>query len=270
MPFVQLQYSDLLVQDTDVLEGTINGNNLNLITSALMLGGRGNRQKQMSFHVNPITEKKEVYQAYLDFANSPELFVVSDKPPKCPVHIMQKCGNSYFWVPVEAGPEFLTLVMKTSLLMEQKAEVSGAYEVTIVDVIEARGKQSNGSTTPDFPPDSISVENHGLKNYYLYFDKSVPYGEARMEIQLGGDGSKNKIVVQLYEDPRDETNGLAMTDHLIAQWNEKNRPLNKEHLKGMKAKIYSFVSAPPEPEAKELKKLNNQMDRVRANQKLDQ
>src|SRR5436309_3039397 len=49
-------------------------------------------------------------------ARDQTLFVVSCEKPCGPVHICRQCGKKWYWVPVEAGPEFLQLVLRTSIL----------------------------------------------------------------------------------------------------------------------------------------------------------
>jgi hypothetical protein len=92
--FVQLAYRDLLVQDLDSFQGNVSDVGLSqqlknkgptgLLTSAartvtntLTVGATAKRDKTMSFHADPITDKNDIYELYLAFALSPELFCVS-------------------------------------------------------------------------------------------------------------------------------------------------------------------------------------------------
>jgi hypothetical protein len=70
-----------------------------------------------------VTDQNAIYEAYLAFAKDPSRFVASDCKPPCPVHILRHCGDKWYWVPAEAGPAFLRLVLKTSFTTDQAGPV---------------------------------------------------------------------------------------------------------------------------------------------------
>src|SRR5947209_10286846 len=91
MPFVQLNYRDMLVQDTDSITGTggmdqtiATGRGLlaaavtRTFTDKYSIGGTGKRDRQMSFHADPVVDTPEIYEAYIQFSHDPNLFMESD------------------------------------------------------------------------------------------------------------------------------------------------------------------------------------------------
>src|SRR5262249_13285354 len=147
LPFVQLSYRDLLVQDEDTYAGTAHAEQsvdkssglvvdkfLQDIKNTLLFEAQAKRDKILSFHADPITGQNDIYEAYLVFASDPRLLVVSDTLPRCPVHVKKKFCGKYYWVPVEAGPAFLDLVLKTAFLRGEPPAPPPAFEVQSTSV----------------------------------------------------------------------------------------------------------------------------------------
>src|SRR5262249_28681060 len=129
--FVQLDYKDLLVQVTDQYFGELTseqqttdseGFGLKAVVGLIprvfqntfSLHGSAQRQGQMSFHADPVTDNNDIYQAYLDFVKDPTQFIVTDcPPPKGAAHVQRKYCGCYYWVPCEAASAFQTLVLQT-------------------------------------------------------------------------------------------------------------------------------------------------------------
>jgi len=133
LPFVQLAYSSVQVQDVDSMTGSVqdtynissdrSSNAVGLVTSVLrrfsnglQLTGNARRDRTMGLKADPVTDKNDIYEKYLEFANNPALFHVSATKPVCQVHIMRKHGKCYYWVPLEAAQEFQQLCMKTTFM----------------------------------------------------------------------------------------------------------------------------------------------------------
>src|SRR5262245_37030957 len=149
MPFVQVAYRNLLVQDTDRLSGkvdttqTVGASRDQTFATAVSavvrrslqnvyaLGGSASRDRQMSFYADPITDKNDIYEAYLLFAHNPELLMVSDHKPTCNVHLLRKKDHQYYRIPVEAGPAFLDLVLRTAFMRGPETAPPGYYDVKI-------------------------------------------------------------------------------------------------------------------------------------------
>ena len=160
-PFVQLKYSMLSVKDTDDAMVTALGGESDFATNAakdltkvgaaqltratsfsgkLPVGFTGERDRVMTFHADPVIDQNFIYEEYLNFARDPGLFVVSDSKPCCAVHVCKKCGNKWYWVPAEAGPAFLQLIMKTSFAPPPSAPAEVYYDSSIASVERVDGR----------------------------------------------------------------------------------------------------------------------------------
>ncbi|HZZ82607.1 MAG TPA: hypothetical protein VFE62_29180 [Gemmataceae bacterium] len=162
--FVQLSYSQLSVVDKDAVTGSAVGGEADLArgratdltksalaafanttnyTGKFPLGLSGQRDRILSFHADPVTDKNYIYDAYRDFAHNSGLFVVSDRKPTCDVHIARKCGCNWYWIPREAGGDFLQLVIRTSFLPAPPAPAEVAWETSIKSIDPAYDKDGN-------------------------------------------------------------------------------------------------------------------------------
>jgi len=187
-PFVQVAYSKILVNDTDTaktsggIEQSVDETHP-LGTAALAkftrvfkniwnLGEDLTRSRKLSYWAEPVTNADDVYEAYIQFAKDPNLFVATREPPKCDVHIQKKCHGCYYWVPAAAAPAFQELVLRTALLRGQD---------TIVGYRERRcvGLRLIGS-----------LGNEGDR-FWIDFDAPVPNGASTLVVILA-DGRKYK------------------------------------------------------------------------------
>jgi hypothetical protein len=217
------------------------------------LGGVFDRKRTMALNADPITDQNDIYERYLAFAHDPNLFVASDDPPPCPVHLQKKCGRKYYWVPAAAGPAFLDLVLRTALMRgpETVPPVPAAYEVKIVQVLEV-GKVGRGDLT----------------NATLVFDKAVPNGEATLVVDLT-DG--RRIRVPLWPVGKDaEGKRLQLgqpTNRLEVQWSPQREGFTENNLRDRPARIYSR-DYPPEAPAPNpvLRQISTNVNQIRINQ----
>lgn len=136
LPFVQLSYNSLGVNDTDQVTVAAAGGDaafggshttdpskgpILALGRATSFAGRfpfalnGERDQVLTFHAEPVTTQNWIYESYLAFARNPFLFVASPEKPECPVHICRQFGSMWYWVPAEAGEAFLDLVLKTAM-----------------------------------------------------------------------------------------------------------------------------------------------------------
>jgi hypothetical protein len=70
---------------------------------------------QVSVSATPLTTANEVYDAYLEFLTLPgSLRVSACPPPSEEVHLCKRCGDRYYWVPVEYKKQFLALSLATT------------------------------------------------------------------------------------------------------------------------------------------------------------
>ena len=133
LPFVQLKFSGINVNDTDDLSvmGSVNQTvetARNLFAAAAMrtltneydASTTGDRKRVMALNADPVIDQNDIYAHYLAFAADPNLLICSHEPPPFRVHILRKWRHNYYWVPCEAGPAFLDLVLKTALCADQK------------------------------------------------------------------------------------------------------------------------------------------------------
>src|ERR1022692_702247 len=181
LPFVQLKYDAIAVNDQDHLTATggfnqvftavrdiVLGAGTNTLANSYSVGGTADRNRIMSFTSAPITDQNDIYESYLLFANDPGLFCVSDHAPTCPVHLHRKYGKKHFWVPVEAGPAFLNLVMKTAIMRGPETLPPGFYAVEIVGLPRL-------------------TQNPGAKEQWtgiLEFKPAIPNGDATLTFKL--------------------------------------------------------------------------------------
>ncbi len=123
----------------------------------------------MSYYADPVTDQNDIYAAYLDFAHNPYLLVVSDDKPKCPVHIMKKSCGKYYFVPVDAAPEFQKLVLTTTFMRGRDATPPppGYVSAKVVDAIN-RGGSGRGTAI----------------NVTLKFDQQVPNGSGTLTFNI--------------------------------------------------------------------------------------
>src|SRR5262249_22491624 len=147
------------------------------------------------------------------------LLVVTDEKPPCPVHIMRKCGGKYYWVPPEAGPVFLQLVLRTTFMRgpDTAPPPPTYYEVKVVGVDRLRDK--TGTVLDPSPAGDVT--------FYIQFDKKVPNGDARMVATLKG-GRKVRLNLEQVDfynvQPGDKARKQAPPpgqpiDQLIGRWN---------------------------------------------------
>lgn len=265
--FVQLNYKDLLVQVTDQYFGELTSqqmttDNEGLPRKAVMgliprvfqntfsLHGSAQRQGQMSFHADPITDQNDIYDAYLQFANDPALFVVTDcPPPKGAAHIERKCNGHYFWIPEYAAADFQQLMLKTTF--QRGKDVSpGYYEATIQKVTDE---------------EVVNPKRSDVRKAYILLDRSVPNGDGSAVVPLP-DGKK--IRLQTYFVTEDKTKNAvkegAPTDRLEIHWSPSKNKITAADLENKKVHIY-IDRFPPEAAGSDVaEEIRHDLNRVRA------
>jgi hypothetical protein len=279
LPFEQLAYRDLLIQDTDSLGGTLYNPYLDETTKAatglgvlssvtekfsntLRIGVSAKRDRVMSFKADPITDKNDIYELYLAYAMDPELFVVSCQPPPChAVHIMRQWNDKFYWVPIDAAPVFQRLVLETTFMRGAKTTPSAYYERTIVDVLEKE------------------VAGQDERAYLFQFATPLPNGEGAIEVDARGGRTSRLPLRPLLAPARDFITGKGVvieeipatglggqTDLLLSNWNPKEQNFKKEDLVGRMARVYLTDFPPPAPKTSpELQRILDNLDQIRAN-----
>ena len=130
LPFVQLKFSGINVNDTDDISfsGSVKqtvetardlftATAMRTLTNEYDATATDDRKRVMALNADPVTDQNDVYARYMAFVSEPDLLMCSDTPPGCPVHILRKWRKKYYWIPCEAGPAFLDLVLKTTLIL---------------------------------------------------------------------------------------------------------------------------------------------------------
>jgi len=264
MPFVQLKYSQIQVNDSNDLSASAAiDQTINTVRSLVMAAGTrtlnndyraaitGDQRRVMNFTADPVTDQNDVYQRFLDFARDPNLLVVSDRLPPCPVHVVRKCGKLYYWVPVEAGPAFLELCMRTTFMRgkDDGPIIPAAFAVRVADVEKPR-----------------PVPKEDILNATLVFDKPVPNGEGLLVVDLA-DGRAARIgLLRVYKDVEGKPVDLGRpTTRLEAQWFPVKDRVQPDDLKGRPARFYSH-DFPPEvqPTPPVLQQINANLNTIRS------
>jgi hypothetical protein len=277
LPFVQLAYSSLQVQDTDSLSGSAQNtysnetdsmmNAVGVTTSVLrkivttpVFMGAARRDRVMAFKADPITDHNDVYEHYLAFAHNPALFCVSEQKPKCEVHMMRKCGKHYYWVPLEAAQAFQQLCLKTTFMRGPETVPPPVYwERTITNVTE-------------YTRDAEDVKNKTPMIVYaaIQFDQTLPNAEGSLLITLS-DGRKVVLPLKQYDkrvegdkDPQPQRG--MQTKWLRADWAPAKVGYDVENLRGLKVRVLLPDFPPPlQSGVSDLKKINDNLDQIRLN-----
>jgi hypothetical protein len=277
LPFVQLSYSSLQIQDVDSVMGNIQNTNtvasdstrtaLNAVTGvvrhftdALQLTGNAKRDRTMSLKADPITNQNDVYQLYMTFALDPNLFVCSNSKPACPVHIMRKWEKKYYWVPVEAASAFEALCLRTTFMRGPETVPPPVYwERTIATVYEYRRD-----------PEDKDKKTPMVVYAALQLDQQLPNGDGSLIATLD-DGRKIVLPVQQYAqrikgDTKDLPSKGLPTTYLQATWSPAVTGFDVENLRNLPVKILLPEFPPPLPPATlDLKKINDNLDQINLN-----
>jgi hypothetical protein len=266
LPFVQVTYRSLLVQDTDMLsgggsagwsEGSTHSSGAGAAFTSVSrmfgrtfgLSGSASRSQIMSFYADPVTTENDVYEAYLAFAHNPDLLTVSEGKPKCAVVCQKQCGHKYYWIPIEAGPAFQELLLKTALMRGPETAPPGAYEVQVTAVkAEVTGKGDSVVAT-------------------LTFSGPVPNSIGLMVFKLDGRTVKIPLSPIFKTDDGKPIDEGAPTTRLEAQWSPKLRGASPDDLVNKKVRVYSYLYPPEAAVPSQIpQRVLDELGRIRANQ----
>jgi hypothetical protein len=129
------------------------------VGNSLVLGGMKSRSKTLPYNADPVTDKNDIYLDYLAFANAPNLLMESSNKPKCGYHILRQFNGKWYWIPTEAAPMFLALVLKTSMMRGPELMPPPYYERKITKVVHIN------SPEPD------------VQTYVIQLDQAIPFGD---------------------------------------------------------------------------------------------
>lgn len=271
LPFVQLVYRDILVQDVDSINagvsdtigsstdqslgaaGLVTGTVRKWSNSLLPTAG-AKRDRTISFHADPVTDKNDIYEYYMAFACDPTLLVESDAEPKCSVHISRRWKDKWYYVPCEAAGVFLQLSLKTTFMRgPEKTPGPDYFEASIRDVVT--------EIDPAKPMVVFGV---------VTFDRNIKNDDGFMMVTTA---DKKKVRIDLFRYTKpippattvkalgDDTNAFSVA------WTLANANVTAAELRNAKAKIYlqNYFPPPPPPVA-DLQRLNDNLDQIRLNQ----
>jgi hypothetical protein len=272
LPFVQLNYHDVIIQATDQYTGTLSNNQtftgsrslsygaalagtlMHTVGSAFTFGGTAQRQDLLSFKADPITDQDDIYDQYVAFAKNPNnLMVSTSSPPKEAVHeqLVRKCDGLYYYIPCSASSEFMNLVLLTTF---QRGYNSARlfYTVTIKGTIRI--------------PEPTGVP--GSFNEMIYFEQQVPNANGFLLLRLPRTGHMVHLqVFRVDKEPGAEKplgEGTPI-DHLRAQLSDDSG-FRADDLKYARGQFISNkYPAPFSTVDTTAKKSNNNLESIRAN-----
>jgi hypothetical protein len=266
LPFVQLSYSAALIQSTDMFGGSFSPSftgsesatrgaagavvsTASSVGRTFGFGSSASRAKLVSFHADPVTNQNDVYEAYLAFAGDPNLLIASDHPPDCSVVCQKQCGQRYYYVPLEAGRAFQTLVLKTALMRGPETVPPGDYDVQVVRVTSEESPARPGTVIAQ-----------------IYFNSPVPNGVGLMVLKLDGRTVKLPVTSMPQTEDGKPLDDGSPAQRLEAQWNPKTRGIGPDDLLNKHVHIYSYLYPPEAPTVSPFpQQVLNELDSIRAN-----
>jgi hypothetical protein len=281
MPFVQLSYSKLQVNDDNKLKSAVTGGAANFtyghtanttaasplaqFTKLIMFAGAfpfsandiGDRS--LVFHADPVTNQNFIYEDYLQFVNTQGQFIDSDCPPTCPVHCMRKCGNRWYWIPIEARDAFLALVLKTAF-GDDPTGPTIYWDTTIAS--SAARFDTNGQliTSAGTDADGHQVT---VTSYAITLNDPVPYDDGVMFVTLKN-GCKFELPVlkaRLPQPTGPPTTALPTVTQIYTQSTE---PL--DGLEGSLVRLFLTTRPNTKPKTAPTPNIANTLESIRVNQ----
>jgi hypothetical protein len=265
LPFVQLKFSGINVSDTDDL--TVSGSvkqtletardlflatGMRTLTNEYDGTGTGDRKRTMALNADPVTDQNDVYACYLAFARDSNLLVCSDERPLYPVHILRKWRKKYYWIPCEAGPAFMDLVLKSALMRGPETAPPAAYQVKILDVMDVTPAPGGTDSTTAM----------------VVFDSAVPNGEGSLVVDLDDGRRVRASLLPIATDPENKRVPLGqLTSGLKITWSPKRDGFTELNLIGRPGRVYSR-DYPPEAAVPNpvLQKIAIDVNQIKVNQ----
>jgi hypothetical protein len=260
LPIVQLDYTNITGTITQDASGNLTGSRqeaAGVVSRAFSVMAGGMQSQQLSVTANPVLNNNEVYNAYLEFAQDRDRFVVTNSPPPPgAAHLVRRHNKTYYWVPAGARADFLKLALVTTVLRGQPLSVPEDFEVTVVGLVAQKHigpKQQQHRLTLQFreelPNDSGILKGVVVDGVVYSFELEFYRGEIK--------GEKAK-----YGKP---------TDRLDLVYSEEDTPVSPQQLvkalTGQKVHIELQHFHPKIPSTDDLlRSLQNEVQGIRFNQ----
>jgi hypothetical protein len=224
LPIIQLDYTNatatVTVSETAGLNEGFTATDVNTLailagppvaiarTAANVLTGNAGatHSNQIALTATPVTTCNEVYDAYLEFLALPgSLQCAPTAPPEGTAHLCKKCGDLYYWVPVEYKKQFLGLALATT------AQRKKGLGLPPIEYYEAKLQEVTGPK-PDGKP--------GPATLTVRLDRKVPNDSGRLEFTI--DKKTYSLYVAPYEPSASER--PAETDTLVVNFDRRGLP----------------------------------------------
>lgn len=179
LPIVHIDYGDIAGTITQVTSGDLKSGYSDVLGGAFtgnFAGTLAARQdNQLGVKGQPVRNNPDVYLAYLRFIHLPESLLSGPcQPPEGSVHIWRKCGDTYYWVPIERRGDFFELSMRVSPLRGQSILPPEGFPVVIEAVT---------ATFPKVEPGEPILEGTAFE-LTVQFKKEIPNDSASSKITL--------------------------------------------------------------------------------------
>ena len=197
MPIIQMDYTNatatVTAKEAYTLGDMLAPAHINAVTAAAagmlvitnttlntFTGGTSlDHTNQVAVLATPVTTTDAVYDAYEAFlAIDGSLRVSCQPPPADAVHLCKRCGEMYYWVPVEYKREFLRLALATTAQRGAAAAPPDAfYSTNFIQVVNR-----------EFVSGDVSA---GTANYFLSLkmDKKIPIDSGYADVSSNSKGS---------------------------------------------------------------------------------
>jgi hypothetical protein len=219
-------------------------------------GGSAYETIQLGVTANPVIDKNEVYDAYLQFLAEPgHLIKTCEPPPPGAAHITRCYDKEYYWVPTEYKYDFLRLALVTTAQRGQPLTVPVKFDNTVVSA-------------------NLELSSGTQHRFIVNLSQPLPNSSGRMDALVNG--SLYHFPLQMYS-PLIPKPGEAVTppgqdtNKFLVVYNEKQVPVQPadftKALAGQNVKIDLDFFKPTVPNTEKLlESIRNETQLIRFNQ----
>ncbi|MFI5458229.1 MAG: hypothetical protein ACHRXM_22595 [Isosphaerales bacterium] len=144
-------------------------------TNAATFNPSAYQTSALTVTANPLIDHNEVYDAYLEFiapkldGSPPQLVHTVDPPPPGAAHLVRRCGDLYYWIPVQYKTKFLALALLTTVQRGQPLTIPEKFDNTVVHATRDKDRESK-----------IPL----IYAYDVDFSEPMPNGSGTMEVTI--------------------------------------------------------------------------------------